>query len=547
MNEQNEYKNSSFNIKLPLFMSLALAIGILMGAKFFNTGTTSNDTNVATAKFREILNLVDKEYVDTVNTDDLSDVAIEKMLEHLDPHTVYIKPKDLTMAQAQLEGEFEGIGIEFQIIKDTLYVVTPISGGPSEAVGLRSGDKIIKINDTTSTGSILNTQYVFSKLRGKKGTKVKLGIKRANVAKVLDFTVTRDKIPTFSVDVSYMIDNTTGYIKISRFAQNTYIEFRNALMKLKQNGAKRLMIDLRDNPGGYLDRAKYIVDELLSDGKKIVYTDGKESQYDYTYNADMPGMFEQGALVVLINEGSASASEIVSGAIQDNDRGIIVGRRSFGKGLVQRPIPLETGGELRVTISRYYTPSGRSIQKPYTSAEDYELDIVNRYKHGEFFNKDSIKFDQKKIYKTLKGRTVYGGGGIMPDEFVARDTTDATHYLSDLYNKGVIREYALNYSTNNKSTLENLGFTNFKTSFEVSKKMMDDFLKLAEKSGVKFDKKQFDRSEKTIKNNLKAFIARGIWKNEGFYPIFNESDEIYTRGLMMFEKAKEIEEGPVKK
>jgi carboxyl-terminal processing protease len=340
-----------------------------------------------------------------------------------------------------------------------------------------------------------------------------------------------------------MIDASTGYIKVSRFAQNTYFEFKNALTALKQKGMTKLMIDLRDNPGGYLDRAKYIVDELISDNKKIVYTDGKGTDYDYTYLADMPGIFESGAVVVLINEGSASASEIVSGAIQDNDRGIIVGRRSFGKGLVQRPIPLETGGELRVTISRYYTPSGRSIQKPYTSAEDYELDILNRYKHGEFFNKDSIKLNKKLEFKTSKGRTVYGGGGIMPDEFVPRDTTENSTYLAELYNKSVIREFALDYSTNNKAALETMGYATYKLNFEITKKILDDMIKLAEKSGLKYDKKQFERSEKTIKNNLKAFIARGIWKNEGFYPIFNESDEIYNRGLKMFDKAKQIEEG----
>lgn len=546
MNEQKEYKNSSFNIKLPLFLGIALVIGIITGAKLFSTGTATNDTNKSILKMKEVLNLVDKEYVDTVNTDLLVDNAIDKMLENLDPHTVYIKPKDLSLAQAQLEGDFEGIGIEFQIIKDTLFVVTPISGGPSEAAGLKSGDKIIKINDTSSTGTILNTQYVFSKLRGKKGTKVKLSIKRNQQKKILDFTITRDKIPTYSVDVSYMIDNTTGYIKVSRFAQNTYYEFKNALTSLKQKGMTKLMIDLRDNPGGYLDRAKYIVDELISDNKKIVYTDGKGTEYDYTYLADMPGSFETGAVVVLINEGSASASEIVSGAIQDNDRGIIVGRRSFGKGLVQRPIQLETGGELRVTISRYYTPSGRSIQKPYTSAEDYELDILNRYKHGEFFNKDSIKLDKKLEFKTAKGRTVYGGGGIMPDEFVPRDTTENSTYLAELYNKGIIREYALDYSSNNKATLEAMGYTTYKQSFEINKKIIDEVIKLAEKSGLKYDKKQFEKSEKTIKNNLKAFIARGVWKNEGFYPIFNESDEIYNRGLKMFDKAKQIEEGNFK-
>ncbi len=533
--------NKGWQIRLPLIVGLAVAGGIFIGANMFSKDNKTNDINKNVSRFREILTYIDRDYVDTVNTEDLIEEAISKMLEKLDPHSVYIPAKDLQIAKSQLEGDFEGIGIEFQIIKDTIYVVTPISGGPSEAIGLKSGDKILKIDNAVATGKEVSTQFVFSKLRGPKGTKVKVSIWRKGAKDVLNYTITRDKIPTYSVDVAYMIDSKTGYIKISRFAANTHQEFKKALVSLRTQGATKLMIDLRDNPGGYLERATDIADELLGENKLIVYTNGKDSRYDQKFNAYKSGDFENGAVVVLVNEGSASASEILAGAIQDNDRGIIVGRRTFGKGLVQMPIQLNEGGELRLTISRYYTPSGRSIQKPYTASEDYDMDIVKRYKHGEFFSADSIKFNDSLKYKTTKGRIVYGGGGIMPDIFVPRDTTSYTSYLSELYNKSVLREYTLNYANENKAVLEKMSFVEFKNKFEVTDKMLNELIDLGKKSDVKYNASQFNRSKSMIKNNMKAFIARSIWKNEGFFPIINENDEIYIKALKMFDKASKIE------
>lgn len=540
MKDNLKIQNTKWQIRLPIIIFLTLASGIFIGATMFNQ-QSKNDIQKNLRFFGEILTYIDRDYVDTVNTEHLVEDAVDKMLEKLDPHTVYIPPKDLQMAKTQLEGDFEGIGIEFQIIKDTIYVVSPISGGPSEAVGLKSGDKIVEIDEKEATGKHVNTQFVFSKLRGPKNTKVKLKIVRKGYKDPLNFTITRDKIPSFSVDAFYMVDNEIGYIKISRFAEKTYQEFKKALTTLNSKGMKKLMIDLRDNPGGYMDRATNIADELLGGYQLIVYTDGKDTKYDSRIYAQNPGAFEKGAVVILVNEASASASEILAGAVQDNDRGIVVGRRTYGKGLVQMPIPLSDGGELRLTISRYYTPSGRSIQKPYTgNMEDYELDLLKRYEHGEFFSKDSIKVNEKMVYKTNAGRTVYGGGGIMPDVFVPRDTTYYTKYLGELYNKSVIREFALNYVNDNKKTLEKMSFVEFKEKFQIDNKILGDLKAYAEKSGLPNNEAQFQKSKKTIQNNLKAFIAKGIWKQEGFFNIFNEADEIYLQGLKMFEEAEKI-------
>jgi len=396
-------------------MAITLAGGVFIGATMFG-GRTSSSVTKGVTKFREILNYVDKDYVDTVNTDDLVDYSIEKMLEKLDPHTTYIPSKDLEMARTQLESDFDGIGIEFNIFKDTVYVIAPFNGGPAETAGLRAGDKIVSVNGQPMVGTDLENSSVFTKLRGPRGTKVRVGVVRKGTGQSLEFTITRNRIPQYSIDAAYMVDNTTGYIKVNRFASNTYDEFKKSLSQLKRQGMQQLVLDLRGNPGGYMDRATNMADEFLSGDKLIVYTDGKEARYDQKIKAFQPGIFEKGALVVLIDEGSASASEIVAGALQDNDRALIVGRRSFGKGLVQAPIPLDDGSELRLTISRYYTPSGRSIQKPYThdGKEDYGKDVMKRYEHGEFFNADSIKFDPKLKYYTSKRRVVYGGGGIIP-------------------------------------------------------------------------------------------------------------------------------------
>jgi len=540
----SEIKNSASIIRLPIIIAITLVGGIFIGAKMFNTGTQVNDISKSANKFRDIISYINSEYVDTVNTDQLTEEAINKMLEKLDPHSVYIPPKDMDMAKAQLEGDFEGIGIEFQILKDTLYVVSPISGGPSEAVGLQAGDKIVQVDSKNIASIKLSTQDVFKYLRGKKGTKVNLSIQRKGQKKWLDFTITRDKIPTFSVDVAYMINSEVGFLKVNRFTANTYNEFKKGMTDLKAKGMKKLILDLRGNPGGYMDKATQMVDEMLDGNKLIVFTKSKQSRYNTETRANTSGIFEKGPVIVLIDEGSASASEIVSGALQDNDRALIVGRRSFGKGLVQMPISLGDNSELRLTISRYYTPSGRSIQKPYLKGEDdYNMDIVNRYKHGEFFNADSIKFDDKLKYKTTKGRTVYGGGGIMPDIFIARDTSMFTGYLNQLFNSGVIREYTLEYGFNKKKELEKMSLEQFRKSFEVTDAMLADINKQAQKAEIKFNESDFNRSKEFIKNQVKALIARSVWKNEGFYPVFNEQDEMFNKAMNLFDKAAAIEQG----
>ena len=523
-------------------MSIALACGILIGA-VMTDNKGKNNPNQQYKKIVEILGYIENDYVDTVNIEDLVDFSISKTLERLDPHTTYIPKKDIEIARSQLEGDFEGIGVEFNIIKDTIYVVAPISGGPSEAVGVMAGDRIIKVDNHPMGGKGITNNDVFTKLRGKKGTKVNITVLRKGTAKPLIFTITRDKIPTYSVDVSYMIDTTTGYIKISRFAANTYVEFKNALSDLKKKGARRLMIDLRDNPGGYLDRATKIADELLGGNELIVYTDGKGKRYDSRTEAYEEGIFEEGPVVILNNEGSASASEIVSGALQDNDRALIVGRRSFGKGLVQMPITLSDGSELRLTISRYYTPSGRSIQKPYDAedADNYNSDLLNRYKHGEYFHADSIKFVDSLKYKTRKGRIVYGGGGIMPDIFVPRDTSAYTNYLIELFNKNVVREYTLDYFSEHKDELKKMSFKDFNRKFEITEKMMQQLIALGTSQGVKFKQSEYAISKDLLKLNLKAYIARSLYGAAGFYPILNQGDEIYLQALKQFKKAEDLE------
>jgi carboxyl-terminal processing protease len=540
----SQIKNPASIIRLPIIIAIALVGGIFIGAKMFNSDTQVNDISKSANKFRDIISYINSEYVDTVNTDQLTEEAINKMLEKLDPHSVYIPPKDMDMAKAQLEGDFEGIGIEFTILKDTLYVVTPISGGPSEAVGLQSGDKIVMVDAKNIASVKLSTQDVFKYLRGKKGTKVNLSILRRGQKKLLEFTITRDKIPTFSVDVAYMVDKEVGYIKVNRFTANTYNEFKKALTDLKAKGLKKLVLDLRGNPGGYMDRATQMADEMLDGNRMIVFTKSKQTRYNTETRAYLNGIFEKGPIIVLIDEGSASASEIVSGALQDNDRALIVGRRSFGKGLVQMPIPLGDNSELRLTISRYYTPSGRSIQKPYVKGdEDYNMDLVNRYKHGEFFSADSIKFDEKNKYKTTKGRTVYGGGGVMPDIFIPRDTSMYTGYLNQLFNSGIVREYTQEYGFAKKKELEKMSFEQFRKSFEVTDAMLADINKMAQKENIKFVEKDFLRSKEFIKNQVKALIARTVWKNEGFFPVFNEQDEMFNKALNLFDKAEKIEKG----
>lgn len=544
----SEFNNSKFIIRLPIIVTIALVAGVLIGATFFGSGN-SNDLMKSLFKFREVMNYVDREYVDSVDTELLVETAIEKMLDKLDPHSVYIAAKDMQMAKAQLEGDFEGIGVEFNILKDTIVVVAPLSGGPSEQVGIMAGDKIIKVNDETVAGIKITTEGVFKRLRGKKGSEVNVEIKRGNGKSLLPFKIIRDKIPSYSVDAAYMVDKTTGYIKVNRFAANTYDEFKAGLDKLKAMGMKQLLLDLRGNPGGYMDRATRMVDELVDGDKLIVYTDGKGTKYDNKTYAGVKGNFEEGGLVVLIDEGSASASEIVSGAIQDNDRGLIAGRRSYGKGLVQMPIPLSDGSELRLTISRYYTPSGRSIQKPYSKedSDEYGMDLLNRFNNGEFFSADSIKFNDSLKYKTSKGRTVYGGGGIMPDYFIPSDTSQTSSYYRQLFSKNVIREFALQYYTEHKNEFSVMKLEDYVKNYQVSEAMLKQMIEKAEKEGLKYNDAEFNRSKKMIQGFLKATIARSAWNREGYFPVINQYDSEFLQALKLFDKAKEIEKSKSKK
>lgn len=541
-NKVNNNRNSKFYILLPMLLAIALAIGILTGATMLDSNSGSKSLSSNYAKLREILTYIERDYVDPVDPNELVETAINNMLEQLDPHSVYIPAEDLELAKSQLEGEFDGIGIEFNIIKDTLYVVAPLSGGPSEKAGLITGDKIVKVNGENIAGINLTNRDVFDKLRGPEGTAVQLIIKRRNEDELLNFKIIRDKIPQHSVDVGYIVDDAIGYIKVSRFSANTYDEFKAELAKLKSKGMEKLILDLQGNPGGYMDRAINMADEFISGDKLIVYTDGKQNRYDSEARAYRDGIFEEGALIVLIDEGSASASEIVSGAIQDNDRGLIVGRRSFGKGLVQMPINLSDGSELRLTISRYYTPSGRSIQKPYDleDAIDYSMDIAMRYEHGEFFNADSIQFNDSLQYETSQGRVVYGGGGIMPDYFVPFDTTLNSKYLNKLFTSNAFREYTLHYYEKNRKKLHKMNYEDYLKNFTVTDAMLQDLVNLAKQSHIRYQDEEYNRSKELLKLYIKAYIARSVWSDDGYYPIINQTNEAFQKALQLFDEAEQL-------
>ncbi len=544
--EQQSPKNIS--IWQPLAFAIVLAAGILLG-NFLSGGFNRSLYSTSAGRVGEVLNYIQKDYVDTVNTDQLVEYSISKMLEKLDPHTTYIPYKEIAVAHSQLEANFEGVGIEFYIIKDTIYVLAPIAGGPSEIAGILAGDRIIKVDSVLVAGVGITSNDVFAKLRGKKGSKVGVTISRRGNKKLLDFTITRNKIPTFSLDAAYMANDSTGYIKISRFSESTYEEFHTALIDLKKQGMTQMILDLKDNPGGYMDMAIRMADDFLDDKKLIVYTIGKDTRFNVRQFATAKGEFEKGALIVLINQGSASASEIVSGALQDNDRALLIGSRSFGKGLVQRPIDLSDGGELRLTISRYYTPSGRCIQKPYDAEnpENYSAELSNRFKKGEYFHADSINFVDSLKFKTLKGRTVYGGGGIMPDIFVPRDTSGYTNYVLQLLNKNIVREYALNYYSDNKEKLCKIPFKDFKSKYKISEKMLKEIVKLGTASGIRYREMEFKISKKIVANDLKAYLARSIYGTSQFYAILNDSDEVYLRALKSFPKAAALERGMSRK
>lgn len=500
----------------------------------------SAQSNQAARKLQLAEFAISRLYVDEVNEEELVEKAITSMLEELDPHSTYTNAEEARKMNEPLEGEFEGIGIQFQMMEDTLLVVQPVSGGPSEKVGILAGDRITAVEDTLIAGVKMSTEEIMSRLRGPKGSVVKLTVIRRDIDEPLTFEVKRDKIPIYSLDASYMIAPTIGYIRLNKFGANTIEEFQAALSKLQGQGMKDLILDLQGNGGGYLNAAIDLANEFLPQKSLIVYTEGKASKRS-EFVAKGNGNFLKGKLVVLVDEYSASASEIVSGAIQDWDRGTIVGRRTFGKGLVQRPIDLPDGSMIRLTIARYYTPSGRCIQKPYVKGEeeDYDNELVKRLEHGELMHADSIHLPDSLMFKTKRlGRTVYGGGGIMPDYFVPIDTTLYSDYHRDLVAKGVVIKTTLNYIEKNRKALTKSyrKFDDFNHKFEVSNELLDELRKEGEKSGVAFNETEYNTSLPRIKTQLKALIARDIWEMSEYYQVMNQTDNVVQQALKIIEK-----------
>lgn len=525
-------------VLIPLVLAIGVVSGVYIG-KYLSVSRISP----AEAKLRTIADLIENEYVDDIDVDSLLASVVPELLAGLDPHSVYMSAEELKSANEDMDGHFSGVGVSFQIVNDSVVVVDVIAGGPAEKVGLLIGDKIVAANDSVLTGKKANQENVFKTLRGPKGSKVALKVKRSSSDRLLDFDVIRDDIPVNSVDAVYIIDEKEGigYLKVSKFGRNTYEEFMTALYKLIQDGAKSFIIDLRGNAGGFLDQVILMANEFLPEDRIIVSTNGKLIENRSVAMSDGGGRFLDIPLTVLIDEYSASASEIFAGAIQDNDRGLVVGRRSFGKGLVQHQIELPDSSAIRLTVSRYYTPSGRCIQKPYERGEDgkYVLDIFDRYEHGEFYNVDSIKLDKSKLYLTNSGRKVYGGGGIMPDIFVPEDTTGFTSYYVSVGNKGLISKYALQVAdryrevTGNVKTIEDL-----QRVIPRDQTLLEGFVNYAAKNGVPARWYYINKSRDLILNLLKAQIARNVIGYNGLIQILNQEDVTVQKALEQMREGK---------
>lgn len=514
---------------LPLAIAVAMVVGIFFGSRFTNNKPVAENDR----KLNAILNLIANDYVDTTNLHDLIEMSIPEILSNLDPHTSYFTAEDLKAATDDLNGSFSGIGISFMMVSDTISVIEVIPGGPSEKVGLMAGDQIVMIDDSVAVGPKMTNGEVMKRLRGDKGSQVKLGIKRQNSKKQLSYTVTRGDIPVNTVDTYYMIDNITGYVKINQFGVHTYDEFITAMASLQEEGAKRYMIDLRGNGGGLMQMAVLMVNEFLPAGQPIVFTKGRYMHDDGDVWSDGNGSFQDAEVAVLIDEFSASASEIFAGALQDNDRGLIVGCRSFGKGLVQKEFVLPDNSAIRLTTARYYTPSGRCIQKDYKEGVfSYEKELFDRYLNGELYSRDSVKVDQNQVFSTMNGRTVYGGGGIVPDIFVARDTSGITSYYIDVANAGLLQRYAFNYCNNNRSFLNQLDdYTEFLRVAPSDDALIKDFVDYAAKNNIAPRWYYINQSHDLLATNLKALIARDIFGNMAFYPILNRNDKTVLAAL----------------
>lgn len=536
----SEYKNTSTQIRLPIIISAALIVGLMIG-KNFAQPKVSKEFLSSYQKLQQLMEYIENDYVDSVNTEELIEESIENILDKLDPHTVYIPPRDAELAASQLRATYDGIGVEFNILRDTLYVVNPLPGGPSAKAGILAGDKIVSVDGENIAGIGISNRVIFDMLRGPSGTGVTVGVLRKGETEVMDVELERGSIPQYSVDAGYMIDDEIGYIKVNKFGETTYSEFKEALEDLKEQGMTKLILDLQNNSGGYMSAAIGMSDEFLDEDQLIVSQKGQSSKYDSKAFAEEDGIFKEGALMVLVNEGSASASEIVAGALQDHDRALVVGRRSFGKGLVQLPFDLKDGSELRMTIARYYTPSGRSIQKPYGDDEtDYNGDYYERYTSGELFVEDSVHFDESLAYETMGGRKVYGGGGIMPDYFVPLDTTGNSIYINRLSASNAIREFTLDYRDNN-AELKEMTPEEYINKFQVTETMINSVVEIGEEKGIRKNQSQLRRSKSLLMVLIKAQIARDLFDDDVFFKIYNETDEVYLKAIELFQNPEALQ------
>lgn len=526
-----------FQIYLPVLIAVVLIIGIFIGSRLGQKSWGTFLPGSKPDKLKAVIKYVNENYVDTVNTDLLEQKAVTGLLQSLDPHSMYIPAEEFHDANDPLLGSFEGIGVQFRIERDTITVINAIAGGPSEKVGMRAGDRIVLVDGKKVASVRITTNDVMRKLKGKKGTQVLLSVFRRGSKDLLQFKVTRDVIPTYSLDIAYMPSPGIGYIRLNNFSATTPDEFAKGLTDLSAKGMKKLILDLRGNGGGYLQAAISVADQFLPADKLIVYTKGAHHRKEVA-ESTAGGLFETGELIVLIDEWSASASEIVAGAVQDNDRGTIVGRRSFGKGLVQEQLNFKDGSAVRLTVARYYTPTGRCIQKPYTNGtEEYYAEYYHRLAGGEMESADSIHFADSLKFKTPKGKTVYGGGGIMPDIFVPLEKDTSYHYYNQLVNKGILYQYAFDYTDNHRKDFGYRNFEDFNKRFQVTDQMYGQVIKEGEKNGIKREGKNLVKSDERAKNLLKAYVARNLFDNNGFYPLLNQQDNAFNKAVELMKKA----------
>ena len=541
--------SSNKNRLMPFLLAICLVAGILIGTFYTNhfSGNKLGIINTSSIKLNALLHIIDEQYVDTVSMFNLVEEAMPQILAELDPHSSYIPAKDLEAVNSDLKGSFSGIGVQFTIQDDTIHINSVIQGGPSEKVGLLAGDRIVEVDDSSFVGKIVTNSEAMRRLKGEKGSKVKLGIYRPGEKEILHFTVVRGDIPVKSIDAAYMINDKFGYVKVNKFGETTYPELLVALAQLSQANCKGMIIDLRGNTGGYMAAAIQMVNEFLPNNKLIVYTEGRKSPRE-NYTSNGTGSSQTMPLIVLMDEGSASASEIFAGAIQDNDRGTIIGRRSFGKGLVQQPIEFSDGSAIRLTIARYYTPSGRCIQKPYEKGNDaeYEMDIITRYEHGEFFSADSIKQNIKEIYHTSLGRTVYGGGGIMPDIFVPQDTTGMTSYYRMAATRGLIVRYTLDYTDKNRNKLKEYDTPQKMEAYLKTQNLLEKFAEYAEKKGLKRRNILMYKSKQLFEESLYGNIIYNMLGIEAYITYSNLTDKTVQKALEVLEKGESFPQAPEK-